>query len=62
MRKPKPPPIACVTQKIAIALAALQREAADAGMFRSMHAINKASQVLGWEAARLLQKQHRTKG
>lgn len=53
----RPPPITAVTQKIAIALVALQREAADAGMFRTMHAMNRASQVLGWEAASMLVKQ-----
>lgn len=47
--------ITAVTQKIAIALAALQREAADAGMLRTMHSMNRASQVLGWEAARMIE-------
>lgn len=49
--------ITLVTQKVAVALAALQRETADAGMLRTMHALNEASRILGWEAAGMIEVQ-----
>ena len=41
---------------IAADLVDLQRKAADAGLYETMHAINDASKKLGWEAARLIEK------
>ena len=44
------------TLALASELVTLQRKAADAGLYETMHAINDASKKLGWEAARLIER------
>ena len=48
-------------KKIACDLVRLQRDAADAGLYATMHAINDASKKLGWEAAGRIEKTRRGK-
>jgi hypothetical protein len=47
-------------RRIGPALADLQRQLADVGMYRSMHVLNAASKELGWEAADIITGKQRT--
>lgn len=42
--------------KLILDLQRLQKDAADIGLFETMHAINKAMNICGWELVRKLEK------
>jgi hypothetical protein len=50
-------PLAQVIREESVALVALQRRLFDAGLIASAAAVNIASTKLGWEGARLLERQ-----